>query len=150
MPYKRQIFILLAVLAGGMIVWLTYRFEPRVFKFDDGPYYSKEFEGQIEQLPLQSSVELKRIGNVTYVIESRLLNNEQDSVLVLKRSDGTIAWKKILLKPDGPLGTIALGRKRTHLTWYGGWKVAIKPARQEGGYLYIGPFGGFRFFYHSW
>ena len=99
-----------------------------------------------------SHVELTRFGNVVYVLESRLIERDarEESILVLRQPGGAICWQKVPLKPDGPLGAIGLGKNRTRLTWYGGWKVAIKPGSQESGYLYLGPFGGFRFFYHSW
>lgn len=140
-------FALVLVMLFG---WFAYIFEPRMFNFDDGPYYSREFEAEIDNLPLQSSVELSRFGYIMYILESRLLKNEERTVLLLKQPDGTVVWKKVPVKPDGRLGPIALEKNYTHLTWYGGWKVAIKPAFQESGHLYLGPLGGFRFFYHSW
>ena len=127
-----------------------YTYEPGIFNFDDGPYFSREFKDETHTLPLQSRVTLSRFGKVAYVLESRQLKNEETSVLILKHPDGTVSWKRLPVKPDGRLGPITLDKKYTHLTWYGGWKVAIRPAFQESGYLYLGPLGGFRFFYHSW
>jgi hypothetical protein len=143
---------LLAIVVLCGIGWLLYEYEARIFNFDDGPYSASEFIGEIDKLPIQSRLELKRFGELVYVLESCLFEQAEGegSVLVLRRPDGTIVWKKVPLKPDGLLGAIALGEEYTHLTWHGGWKVAIKPAFQESGYLYLGPFGDFRFFYHSW
>ena len=123
---------------------------PIVGEFNSTRTKCVEFKGEIAQLPLQSRVELLRLGNVAYVLELRILNKEEGSVLVLKRPDGAIHWKRQPVKPGGPLGDIELRKKYTNLTWYGGWKVSIKPAFQESGYLHLGPLGGFRFFYHSW
>jgi len=152
MRFERKRFGVLGIVVVGALGWVSYEFEPRILNFDDGPYYSREFDGEIDQLPLQSHVELTRFGNVVYVLESRLIERDarEESILVLRQPGGAICWQKVPLKPDGPLGAIGLGKNRTRLTWYGGWKVAIKPGSQESGYLYLGPFGGFRFFYHSW
>ena len=58
------------------------------------------------------------------------------------------AIEPLPVKPDGELGAVEL--RNGFRTWYGGWRIAIKPANQEGGNLYLTPFGGFRFFNHSW
>ena len=121
------------------------------FNMDDGPYYSRPFDADIRDLPLQSSVELRRFGKRVYVLESRLLDAlEGESVLVLKQADGKVRWKRIPVKPDGPLGTVDLIPRATAPTLFWGWRVGLKPAKQESGSLYIGPLGNFRFFYHSW
>ena len=126
-----------------------YAVEPWAVTFvDDGPYYSTRFPGPIGELPILSSVELRRFGHLFYTLESRLLTEGEESVLVLSDSAGKVKWIRLPVKPDGELGSLEL--LRVHATWYGGWRVAIRPANQESGNLYLGIFGGFRFFNHSW
>jgi hypothetical protein len=152
MQYRRNI-IKVVGFAGGILIILAliYKFEPHLFNMDDGPYYSKAFEGKIDQLPFHSSGELQRFGKTSYIIESYLLVEKQKKcVLVLRRPNGIIIWKKIPIKHDGALGPLKISQKYTHSTWHGGWGISIKPEFQESGKLYLSPLGGFRFFYHSW
>lgn len=126
-----------------------YAAEPWLVTFvDDGPYYSSEHEGSIDDLPLQSSVELTRFGGPVFTLESRLLPGGDASVLVLRHSDGDRRWARVPLKHDGELGTVKLVFAR--MTWYGGWWIAIQPSNTEGGRLYLSALGNFRFFNHSW
>jgi hypothetical protein len=133
------------------LVALAYAAEPHVFNMDDGPYGAHEFVGAVDGLPVQSRVELRRLGIPAYVLESRLIAGDTpSSVLVLRATDGAVRWQRVPHKPDGPLGPVALVPRSPAMAWSGGRHVAIKPARQESGVLYLGPLGGFRFFYHSW
>jgi hypothetical protein len=130
---------------------VAYMAEPHLFNMDDGPYYSRPFDGETTELLLYSRVELARFGQRVYVLESRLLGaTGSDSVLVLRRASGSVVWQRVPTKPDGRLGPVALVPEATHMAWHGGWDVGIKPELQESGYLYLGPGGGFRFFYQSW
>jgi hypothetical protein len=136
-----------AVLLTISLLW--YAAEPWTLTFiDDGPYGSQPYYGEVAGLRLHSQVELKRFGSVQYVLESRLSEKGNSSVLVLYSGGSGAIWRRLPVKPDGELGPLEFGR--SGVTWYGGWRVAIKPAFQEGGYLYLGPLGGFRFFNHSW
>lgn len=137
------------VSAAGILAVLWYLIEPWAVTFvDDGPYYSREFSGPITELPVHSQVELRRFGRLAYFLESRLISSEDESVLVLRDADGSVKWVRLPLKPDGELGPLEL--RRANMTWYGGWRIGIKPENQEGGNLYLGSLGGFRFFNHSW
>jgi len=137
------------VSAAGILAVLWYLIEPWAVTFvDDGPYYSREFSGPITELPVHSQVELRRFGRLAYFLESRLVSSEDESVLVLRDADGSVKWVRLPLKPDGELGPIEL--RRANMTWYGGWRIGIKPENQESGNLYLGSLGGFRFFNHSW
>lgn len=140
-----------SVLLGiaGLLCFLWYLVEPWFVTFvDDGPYYSTDFATPTDRLPIYSRIELRRFGRVAYILESRLIDEDRPSVLLLRDVDGSVVWSRIPEKPDGSLGPISLGKH--YLTWYAGWKVAIKPSFQEGGYLYLSAFAGFRFFNHSW
>jgi hypothetical protein len=133
----------------GVLAVVYYTVEPWAVTFlDDGPYYSTEYLGPIEELPLQSQVELRRFGLSVYFLESRLRAVNGESVLVLRDMDGFVKWVRLPVKSDGELGPIELRGAR--VTWYGGWRIAISPKNQEGGYLYLGSSGVFRFFNHSW
>lgn len=139
---------LFAVVAGALVVaW--YIVEPHAVTFiDDGPYYSSEFSEPIAALPIYSQIELRRFGQLVYLIESRMLSPGNETVLVLRDPAGSVQWARRPIKPDGELGPVEL--RGASMTWYGGWCIRIKPGFQEGGYLYLGNFGGFRFFNHSW
>lgn len=89
-----------------------------------------------------------RLGRLVYIIESRTLSGGSESVLVLGNSHGVMKWARLPVKPDGELG--AVEGRRSHMTWYGGWRVSINPKNQEGGNLYPSAFGSFRFLNHSW
>ncbi len=152
----RQIIIIMISLFLLMLSswwYVFYRFEPHFFNMDDGPYYSQDYEGNIELLTLESQVKLSRLGIPNYILESYLLT-PTESVLVLKNTNDEIIWQKIPIKFDFGkkrlLGTVELRQKYTHLRLDGGWEVSIQPSHQEGGKLYISPWGEFRFFYHSW
>ncbi|MDH3615976.1 MAG: hypothetical protein OEQ90_05820 [Gammaproteobacteria bacterium] len=137
------------VVVAGILAVAWYAVEPWAVTFvDDGPYYSREFSGSIVELPIYSQIELRRFGLPVYSLESRLLSSGDESVVVLRDTGGSVQWARIPLKPDGELGPLEL--RRANPTWYGGWRIGIKPDNQEGGYLYLGTFGGFRFFNHSW
>ena len=155
-PRVKQTIIIISsffILIFGSLWYVFYRFEPHVFNMDDGPYYSQDYEGNIESLTLESQVKLSRLGITTYILESYLLT-ATESVLVLKNTKDEIIWQKILMKFDVDkkrlLGTVELRQRFTHLRLDGGWEVNIKPSHQESGKLYISPWGDFRFFYHSW
>ncbi len=152
----KQIIIIMSSLflvMLGSFWYIFYRFEPHFFNLDDGPYYSQDYEGNIELLTLESQVKLSRFGVNTYTLESYLLT-PNESVLVLKNTQGEIIWQKIPIKFDVGkkrlLGTVKLRQRFTHLRLDGGWEVSIQPSHQESGKLYISPWGEFRFFYHSW
>lgn len=131
------------------LAFAYYTIEPWAVTFvDDGPYFSTEFFGAVEALPIQSRIELRRFGRTLRVLESRRLPVGDESVLVLRTPDGSVQWTLVPDKPDGELGCVALGR--AHVTWYGGWRISIKPENQEGGNLYLSTLGNFRFFNHSW
>ena len=139
--------ILLAVAVVLACGW--YMVEPWAVTFiDDGPYFSSDFSQPIDGFPVHSQVELRRFGRLVYTLESRLLAAREESVLVLRNTGGTALWTQLPVKSDGELGPLEL--RRAYLTWYGGWRVRIVPAFQESGDLYLGFFGGFRFFNHSW
>jgi hypothetical protein len=139
--------IITVMVAAMAVSW--YGVEPWAVTFvDDGPYYSGDFSGQIAELPVHSQVELRRFGQLVYLLEARLLSTVDESVLVLRDSNGSVRWARIPMKPDGELGPLEL--RGANVTWYGGWRIAISPKYQEGGHLYLGSFGGFRFFNHSW
>lgn len=126
-----------------------YVIEPWAVTFvDDGPYFSTEYSGPIDEMPVQSRLELRRLGQLAYTIESRTLLEGRESVLVLKDSNGTVKWTRLPVKPDGELGAIEV--RNAYPTWYGGWRISIKSENQEGGNLYLSAFGNFRFFNHSW
>ena len=126
-----------------------YVVEPSAVTFmDDGPYGSVPYHQETGGLRLHSRVNLKRFGRVAYVLESRLSEKEDSSIFVLSDRTGSAVWTRVPVKPDGALGPVEFGQ--SYIAWYGGWQVAIKPALQERGYLYLGPLGGFRFFNHSW
>ena len=133
-----------AIVATG---W--YCVEPWALTFiDDGPYFAQDFAGPVEALPVYSQVELRRFGRAIFSLEARLVSEGQESVLVLRDTDGSVRWAQTPVKPFGELGPIQL--RRANLTWYGGWRIAISPKNQEGGYLYLDTFGGYRFLNHSW
>ncbi len=144
---RSSLSVLLVVVA---VLALTYYvIEPWAVTFvDDGPYFSTEYSQPIDDLPVASHLELRRFGRLVYIIESRTLPGGLESVLVLRDSRGLLKWARLPVKPDGELGAVEL--RNGFRTWYGGWRIAIKPANQEGGNLYLTPFGGFRFFNHSW
>lgn len=137
------------VVAAGILAVAWYAVEPWAVTFiDDGPYYSREYSASIAELPIYSQIELRRFGQSVYSLESRLLSSGDQSALVLRDAEGSVKWARLPLKPDGELGPLEL--RRANLTWYGGWRIGIKAENQEGGYLYLGSLGGFRFFNHSW
>lgn len=140
------------LVAAALVLLLAlgwYAVEPWALTFvDDGPYYSRDFPYMIEDLPVQSKVALRRFGRLVYTLESRTLAERDESVLVLRDSEGAVLWKRLPVKPDGELGRLEL--RRAHVTWDGGWRVRIVPSNQEPGDLFLGAFGGFRFFNHSW
>ena len=141
------LLIFLVISGASALSW--YLVEPYAVTFiDDGPYYSSEFSGPVSQLPVNSKIELRRFGQLAYLLESRELAMGNESVLVLKDSKGSVLWARKPVKPDGELGSLEL--RGAHMTWNGGWRIRIKPENQEGGYLYLGSLGGFRFFNHSW
>lgn len=126
-----------------------YQVEPWAATFvDDGPYFSEDYAGDIANLPIDSSMDLRRLGMNVYTLESRTLPDRKASVLVLMDSDGAVVWARRPLKPDGELGTVKL--LRAALTWSLGWRIRIAPSNQEAGDLYVSFAGGFRFFNHSW
>ena len=126
-----------------------YQVEPWALTFvDDGPYYSTLYTESIDDLPVQSKIELQRFGTIAYTLESRVVTDRNESVFVLRTADDHVLWGRRPNKPDGELGYIKV--RGASLTWNMGWRVRIAPEHQESGSLYIGPLGGFRFFNHSW
>jgi hypothetical protein len=109
--------------------------------------YSAPYEGAVSQWVPYSETPLRRFGEIAYRLEVRV--QEGRNVFVLRDPDGTVLWQRVP-EHDGPLGSIRLSEQHTRLAWWGGWTVAIKPENQEGGSLYLGPLGGFRYFYLSW
>lgn len=143
----RGISVFVIVLA--LVAAAYYAVEPWAVTFvDDGPYYSREYTESITDRPVRSRLVLERFGRPAYSIESRSLPAGDASVLVLRATDGAVAWARLPVKPDGELGAIELVGVRG--TWYGGWRITIRPDNQEIGQLYLSPFGKFRFFNHSW
>lgn len=137
------------VVIAPVLALTYYAIEPWAVTFvDDGPYFSTEFLRPIGDIPVQSQVSLRRFGRLVYIIESRTLSEGSESVLVLRNSRGVMKWARLPVKPDGELGSVEV--RRAHKTWYGGWRISIKPENQEGGNLYLSAFGSFRFFNHSW
>ena len=135
--------------AGATILFLlanAYLFWP-IFTLNDGPFYSEPYEGDVSGLELFSETPLRRFGDTAYRLEVRLGSDE--TVFVLRDSEGAVRWQRVP-SHDGPLGRIRLSEQHTRLSWWGGWTVAISPEKQEGGSLYLGPLGGFRYFYLSW
>ncbi len=140
---------LIVLAVAGVLSSGWYVVEPWAVTFiDDGPYYSSEFSGLVADLPINSKVQLKRLGKLVYTLESRLHPTRGASVLILKDAKESVIWARLPLKPDGKLGVIEL--RRANITWYGGWRIRIVPAFQEPGDLYLGLLGGFRLFNHSW
>lgn len=145
---RHKIGFLLSVIAA-VLALSYYAIEPWAVTFiDDGPYFSTEYSKPFDEIPVQSRLELRRLGQLAYTIESRTLIEGRQSVLVLKDSKGVVKWARLPVKPDGELGAIEV--RNAYLTWYGGWRISIKPERQEGGNLYLSTLGNFRFFNHSW
>jgi hypothetical protein len=137
------VFIVVIIASG----W--YMAEPWALTFiDDGPYFATDYAGPVEALPVYSRIELRRFGRTVFSLESRSVSEGQGSVLVLRDTDDSVRWARTPVKPYGELGPIELRRERA--TWYGGWRIAISPKNQEGGYLYLSTFGGYRFLNHSW
>lgn len=137
------------VVIAAVLALAYYAIEPWAVTFiDDGPYFSTEYLQPIEETPVQSQVDLRRFGRLVYIIESRTLSEGSESVLVLRNSHGVVKWARLPVKPDDELGPVEV--RRAHMTWYGGWRISIKPENQEGENLYLSAFGSFRFFNHSW
>lgn len=130
----------------AFLVTNAYLFWP-IFTLNDGPFYSEPYEGDVSTLELYSETPLRRLGETAYRLEVRVA--DEKNVLVLRNLDGTTRWQRVP-EHDGPLGRIRLREQSTRLSWWGGWTVAIDPEKQEAGSLYLGPFGGFRYFYLSW
>ena len=77
MQFNRGKYFFVPLLIVAFLVLLWYYVEPWAVTFiNDGPYYSTDFNGAIEDLPLHSRVELHRFGQITYVLESRLIDEE--------------------------------------------------------------------------
>lgn len=145
---KLKLIIVFLVVTGALAsAW--YIVEPHAVTFiDDGPYYSREYTEPVAELPVTSQIELRRFGIPIYSLESRDLPTGENSVLILRDASGSVRWVRMPVKPDGELGPLEL--RGASMTWNGGWRIRIKPRLQEGGYLYLGSLGGFRFFNHSW
>ena len=143
----KSLSVIIGISGASAIAW--YIVEPYAVTFiDDGPYYSSEFSEEFSELPVNSTIELRRFGRLAYILESRDLTTENESVLILRDPGGSVQWTRKPIKPDGELGTLEL--QEVSITWNGGWRIRIKPKLQEGGFLYLSGLGGFRFFNHSW
>lgn len=126
-----------------------YLFWP-VFTVDDGPFYAERFDGSVAALPLHSRIRLRRFGTAPLFLEVRTApGSPATNVFVLRDDADRVVWARRPLCQEG-LGPIRLDERHTRVAWWGGWEVAIRPARQEAGRLYLGPLGGYRYFYHSW
>ena len=124
----------------------AYLFWP-IFTLNDGPFYSRPFEGDVSHLTAFSETPLRRFGGTPFRLEVWVSGD--DNVFVLRDAAGTIHWQR-MPEHNGPLGRIKISEQSTRLAWWGGWTVGIAPEKQEGGSLYLGPLGGFRYFYLSW
>lgn len=142
---------LLVFLVGGLLflsVWsIAYFLWPR-FSFDDGPFFAETFTGDLNSLSRVSSLDLTLLGTTLFVLET-LATNEPNprTVLLLKNRGGGVRWAKVT---SSEFGRIELVDRPPRWSIPGGWIVAIKPERTEGGELYLSAFGSFRFFFHSW
>lgn len=140
-----------AAVAALACILFAYLWWP-IFTLDDGPFFATPYTGDVSQLKTYGDLPLKRFGRTVYVLESKLLDEpETGSVLVLRDTDGSVRWQ--MCPNDSQklsLGPIELSREHSRVAWWGGWTVAIKPQNTEGGELYLGPRGGFRYFYLSW
>lgn len=141
--------LFVACAAGFAVALGAYAFWP-LGSFDDGPFYSAPYSGSVEPLALGGEVQLRRFGAPAYTLEVRDLGAaDPGSVFALRARSGEMLWSKVPVH-DGPLGRIRFCDTGPTLMWWGGWAVCIKPEFQESGVLYLGPFGGFKSFYHSW
>ncbi len=138
--------LLEAAVTIAVLLTNAYLFWP-IFTLNDGPFYSETYEGDVSQWELYGETPLRRFGDTAYRLEVRVRDDE--NVFVLRAPDGKVRWQRVP-SHDGPLGRIRLSEQYTRLAWWGGWTVSIKPENQEGGSLYLGPLGGFRYFLLSW
>jgi hypothetical protein len=143
---KRRIF--LAGMSLFVIIWAAAYFLWPKFSFDDGPFFADPFAADLGVLLPVSSIDLSLFGARLLVLET-LATREPDprTVFILKNASNDIRWAKVASADFGRIEII--GRPPR---WFiaGGWVVAIKPEKTEGGELYLSPFGEFRFFFHSW
>jgi hypothetical protein len=123
-----------------------------IYTLDDGPFYCKPFDGDESNLDVTSKIRLRRFGREPFLLEARVgPQPEYLTVLVLRDSSGRVIWKTLAMYGDSPLkGRLEFNETYSHLSWWGGWTVVIKPESTEGGELYLSPWGGFRYFYLSW
>jgi len=92
--------------------------------------------------------EIGLFGATLFVLEARATPGpDPRTVFVLTNPDGSVRWVKVTSAEFGRIRLVE-GSPR----WFapGGWVVRVTPERTESGELYFSPFGGFRFFYHSW
>lgn len=86
MNIKRKILVLIFPVVIISLISLIYVYGPGFLNFNDGPYFSKLFESDTDQLDLHSKIYLTRITGSVYTLESRFLDDKkEESVLVLKK-----------------------------------------------------------------
>jgi hypothetical protein len=143
---RRRILLIGSVLLVS--VWaVVYFLWPR-FSFDDGPFFAEPFAADLAGLPVLSSVDLSLLGATLFVLETRATPApDPRTVFVLKNPSGSVRWARATSADFGRIHVVDRAP-----CWFvaGGWVVTIKPERTESGELYLSPFGGFRFFFHSW
>jgi hypothetical protein len=143
----RQRMLLVAIVFLLSVWAVSYWLWPRI-SFDDGPFFAWSFTGELIDLSIVSSVDLRMFGVTVFVLETRAMPDpDTRTVFVLKNRRGTVRWAKQTAAEFGRIRILG-GSAR----WFvpGGWVVTIKPEREESGDLYLSPLGDFRFFYHSW
>lgn len=131
-----------------VVTWAAAYFLWPKFSFDDGPFFAEPFAANLGVLSPVSSIDLSLFGVTLFVLETRATREpDPRTVFILRDARNDILWAKVTSADFGRIEII--GRPPR---WYiaGGWVVAIKPEKTEGGELYLSPFGEFRFFFHSW
>jgi hypothetical protein len=141
-------WILMVVSAFLVSIWAVIYFLWPRFSFDDGPFFAEPFAADPAGLSLLSSVNLNLLGATLFVLETRATRDpDPRTVFVLKDSSGGVRWVKVTSSDFGRIEIVDRAPR-----WFaaGGWVAAMKPEKTESGKLYLSPFGGFRFFFHSW
>lgn len=140
--------ILLTGISLFVVTWTAAYFLWPKFSFDDGPFFAEPFTANLGVLSPVSSIDLSLLGVTLFVLETRATRDpDPRTVFILRNASNNVRWAKVT---SADFGRIEIIDRPTR--WYiaGGWIVAIKPEKTEGGRLYLSPFGGFRFFLLSW